>query len=276
VLEEAMGLHRCTTAAVMASLLLVGSLTAHASPDASGVTVALLPSQQVAPGATFDLYIQVTQAGSVFNGFDAVIGYDPAALTFVPGSNQEGSYMTGACGNTFHVFQAGAATDTITDVLLCNGVSLPGPGQLYHLRFQASMTVQVTEVQFLPGLQFYNAGLYVNPVTSSNVLIGVGMPVSVAPPGKPARLSLAAAPNPSPGTLTFRVESNLAGPETLTVVDVMGRTVRRFTESSAAPGVRTIAWDGRDEAGVKLPPGMYLARLEVAGKTVRTRVTLLH
>ena len=196
-----MGLHRCTTAAVMASLLLVGSLTAHASPEAQGVTVALLPSQQVAPGATFDLYIQVTQAGSSFNGFDAVIGYDPAALTFVPGSNEEGSYMTGACGNTFHVFQAGAATDTITDVLLCNGVSLPGPGRLYHLRFQASMTVQVTEVRFLPGLQFYNAGLYVNPVTSSNVLIGIGMPVSVEPPGKPSRLLAAAAPNPSPGTL---------------------------------------------------------------------------
>ena len=154
-----MRLHRCLTAAVMAPLLLVGVLTAHASPAAPGVTVALLPTQQVAPGATFDVYIQVTQAGSVFNGFDAVIGYDPAALTFVPGSNEEGPYMTGACGNTFHVFRAGAGRDTITDVLLCAGVSLPGPGQLYKLRFQASMTPQVTEVRFLPGLQFYNAGL---------------------------------------------------------------------------------------------------------------------
>ena len=60
------------------------------------------------------------------------------------------------------------------------------------------------------------------------------------------------------------------------MVDVTGRTVvRRFTESSAAPGVRTIAWDGRDEAGVKLPPGMYLARAKIASRTVWSRVTLI-
>ena len=272
-----MRLHRCMTAAVMAPLLLVGVLAAHASTDAQGVTVALLPTQQVAPGATFDVYIQVTQAGSVFNGFDAVIDYDPAALTFVPGSNQEGSYMIGACGNTFHVFHAGAGRDTITDVLLCAGVSLPGPGQLYHLRFQASMTPQVTEVRFLPGsTKFYNAGLYVNPVNSSNALIGIGMAAGVEPPGPPLRLLLRAAPNPSRGTLMFTVESGRAGPETLTVLDVLGRTVRRFAESRTAPGLHTIAWDGRNEAGAKVPPGMYLARLEVAGRTVWTRVTMLH
>lgn len=270
-----MRLHPCMTAAVMASLLLVGGFTAHASPGAVGVTVALVPAQQVALGSTFDLYIQVTQAGSVFNGFDAVIGYDPAALTFVSGSNEEGPYMTGACGNTFHVFHAGARTDTITDVLLCNEVSLPGPGQLYHLRFQASMTPQTTQVQFLPGLQFYNAGVYVTPVNSSDVLIGLGTPVGVDPSAQPARLALRAAPNPSRGALTFTVESNRAGPETLIVLDVMGRTVQRFTQSRTGPGVHTIAWDGRDEAGAKLPPGMYLARLEVAGKSVWTRLTLL-
>jgi hypothetical protein len=113
-------------------------------------------------------------------------------------------------------------------------------------------------------------------VNASNVLIGVGMAVGVEPPGPPQRLSLRAAPNPSPGSMVFTVESGRAGPETLTVLDVLGRTVRRFAESRTAPGVHTIAWDGRNEAGAKLPPGMYLARLEVAGRTVWTRVTLLH
>lgn len=272
-----MRLHRCLTATVMAPLLLAGALTVHASTDAQGVTVALLPSQQVAPGATFDLYVQVTEAGSVFNGFDAVVGFDPAALTFVPGSDAEGPYMTGACGNTFNVFQAGANSLTFTDVLLCAGVSLPGPGQLYKLSFQASMTPQVTEVGFLPGLQFYNAGLYVNPVNSSNVRIGIGMSpnAGVVPSKSPTRLLLTAAPNPSPGALMFKAESDQAGPETLGVFDLQGRVVRRLEERRIEPGTHTIAWDGRNEAGAKLPPGVYLARLEVAERTVWTRITLL-
>ena len=210
-----MRLHRCLAVAALVPLLLMGVPMAYAAPDAEGVTVALLPSQRVEPGNTFDLYLEVTEAGSEFNGFQAVIGYDPAALTFVPGSNQEGSYMTGACGNTFHVFHAGASTDTIVDVLLCSGVSLPGPGRLYQLSFQASMTPQVTQVRFVTGPKYpkvYKAGVYVEPVNFSDVWIGVGMDVGVGPPAPPQRLGLRAAPNPSSGALTFTVESNRAGP----------------------------------------------------------------
>ena len=120
-----------------------------------------------APGPTWvilDLTIVVTQSGSAFNAFDAIVGYDPAALTLVPLSPlslQQGSLMTGACSNTFHQFEQGADRDTITDALLCNATSVTGPGQIYRLHFRASATPQVTTVRFLPGLQFYNAGLYV-------------------------------------------------------------------------------------------------------------------
>jgi hypothetical protein len=269
-----MRLRRFVVVAAMVPLVLLGAPKARAAPDATGVTVALGPSRQVALGATFDVYIEVTQAGSGFNGFDAVIGYDPAVLTLV--SHEEGSYMTGACGNTFAVFHAGTSTDTITDVLLCGGVSLPGPGQLYRLRFQAGMTAQVTRIRFLSGLRFYNGGLYVNPVTSSDASIGVGVPLGVEPPAAAQRLTLQAAPNPSRGAVTFTVESNGAGPETLTVLDVQGRTVRRFAGDRVAPGMHTIAWDGRNEAGAKLAPGTYLARLQVASRTVWSRVTLIH
>ena len=268
--------HRSCIVAAMAILLLVGGVpVAHAAPAASGVTVALTPTQQVAPGATFDVYLDVTTVGSAFNGFDAYIGYDPAALTYVSGSNEEGSYMTNACGNTFHIFKSGFGVDTISDVLMCGGVSLTGPGRLYHLRFQASTTPQVTTVEFLPGLQFYNAGLYVNPANTTHAVIGIGMNVGVEPTGPPTRLSLAAAPNPSPGTLTFKVESNRAGPETLSVFDLQGRVVRRLADRRIEPGVHTVSWDGRNEAGAKLAPGVYLARLEVAGKAVWTRVTMI-
>src|SRR6266516_3043333 len=143
-----------------------------------GVTVALTPvSSSVAPGSQFDLFIEVTRQGSLFNAFDAIVGYDPAALTSIPLSPlslQEGSYMKAACSTRFHRFRQGTDRDTTTDVLLCNGVAVAGPGQIYRLHFKASNTTQVTRVRFLPGLQFYNNGLYVNPAYSSDATIGIG------------------------------------------------------------------------------------------------------
>jgi len=45
-----------------------------AAPTRAGVQVALMPAQQtVSPGAEFDVTIEVTQAGSPFNGFNAVV-----------------------------------------------------------------------------------------------------------------------------------------------------------------------------------------------------------
>ena len=40
-------------------------------------------------------------------------------------------------------------------------------------------------------------------------------------------------------------------------------------------GMRSVAWDGRDDGGQALPPGVYLATLRTAGALVGTRVTLL-
>ena len=51
------------------------------SAAAQGVTVALVPiTDRVVPGAMFDLDLVVTKPGASFNGFGAVVGYDPAAL----------------------------------------------------------------------------------------------------------------------------------------------------------------------------------------------------
>jgi hypothetical protein len=47
--------------------------------------------------------------------------------------------------------------------------------------------------------------------------------------------------------------------------DLGGRAVRRLQEErSQANGLYRIAWDGRDEAGTIVPPGLYLARIGVA------------
>jgi len=263
-----------------AILLGLWLLAAPAPMRAAGVTVALVPSSStVAPGAEFDVYMQATLAGDLFNGFDAVVRWDPAALTFLPLSPlslQEGSYMKGACGNTFHDFRQGAMTDTIADVLMCSGIFLPGPGQLYRLHFRASNTPQATSVRF-DTTTFYRAGVYVWPVHTTNAIIGIGMPapVGVNDPPVPC-LALSVAPNPGRGAaLRFVLEADRPGLQRLTVHDVQGRTVVRLVDGWYSAGTRVVTWEGRDRAGARLPAGIYLVTLEAAGKIASTRATLL-
>jgi hypothetical protein len=246
---------------------------------AQGVTVALVPiPAAVDPGALFDLDLVVTQAGASFNGFGAVVGYDPAALTLIPRvplSLQEGALLRGACGNTFHRFRQGASTDTITDVLLCNGVSLTGPGQIYHLQFRASTTPQVTEVQFLDGLRFYNAGIIVTPVVSSNATVTIGTPSGVNPTSSSQRTALRVVPNPAPGAAMLLVGAGRPGPLRIDLFDAQGRMVRHFDGTSDGVSEQKVAWDGRDAGGRPSPEGIYFVRLEAAGNFVQKRVTLL-
>jgi len=262
-----------------AALLGAALLAFPAFVHAQGVYVGLTTESQIVdPGAVFDVALTITQEGLPFNGFDAVVAYDPAALTLLPFSPttlQEGDLMTGACPNRFHLFHQGAGTDTITDVLLCNGVSVTGPGDIYRLRFQASNTAQVTHIQFLDGLQFYNQGLYVNPVISTDLDIGIGTGLVGVGTTPGPKLDLRVTPNPAAGGGTsFTIEADRAGVAELAVFDLRGRLVRRFPDTTTA-GVRNLRWDGRDALGRALPPGVYLVHLWMEGRSVTRRVSLV-
>ncbi len=262
-------------------MLAAALLSLPALAFAQGVIVALTPAaQEVAPGAELEVDITLTDAGSPVNGFHAVIGWDPAALTFLPQaplSLQEGSLMTEACAERFHRFGQGASADTITDVLLCAGVSVTGPGQLYRLHFRASTTPQATAVTFLPGLQFYEDGLFVPLAYAGNAGVGIGMPpvVGAEAPLASDRLELRAAPNPARGGTVFTIATGRAGPQRLRIADLRGRVVRRFDDADFPAGARTVAWDGRDAAGRLLPGGIYFVTLETRERSVSTRIVLI-
>jgi hypothetical protein len=262
------------TAAIAVALGCAALLPVAGVVHAQGVTVALYPaSQTVAPGDQFDIELRVTQAGSAFNGFDAQVSYDATELTLQassPTSLQQGTLLTDACGSTFHRFLAGAATDTITDVLLCNGASVTGPGQIYKLHFQASNNVGVTHVTFVAGtLRFYSGGLFVTPVSSSDAVVNVGT-TSVGGPdaGGPA---LTASPNPGRGSILFTSGIRTNGPESLTVRDVQGRIVQVL----GVAGHR-VTWDGRRTGGESAPDGIYFATLHAGGRATTIRFSWLH
>jgi hypothetical protein len=222
--------------------------------------------------------LQVTEAGSPFNGFDAVVTYDPAVLTFVPTaptSLQQGPYILESCGNTFHRFTADADSLKITDVLLCSGVSLAGPGSIYTLKFTASMTPQTTDVR-IRSTQFYNGGLFVNPAYTTDAVIGIGVTVDVHP--QPLRLPghvLRTSPNPFRSQTSIQINSPLDGTQRIIIRDIQGRRVRNLQEGRFASGTRHVVWDGRDDTGRPLPAGVYCITLQSQHATVSTLAALL-
>jgi len=251
-----------------------------AAPARAAVTVALTPTNgTVTPGTDFDLFVDVTAAGSQFNGFEMVVEFDPSALTFVPLSPttlQQGCLMTGscsgACGNTFHQFAAAGDSLKVNNVLLCNMVSLTGPGRIYKLRFHASNTPQATIVKFRR-MRFYNAGLFVQPVNTSDAVVGVGVNVGVGDVPAGGVSLVRAEPNPSRGAVAFVATSSLTQAASVEVLDLQGRLLRQLGSMPASG--QPLQWDGTDARGSHVPPGVYLARIRVRDRIQNLRVVLL-
>ena len=90
-------------------------------------------------------------------------------------------------------------------------------------------------------------------------------PVSVEGDAGP-RMALAAAPNPlqAQATLSFSLVREESG--ALTVHDSAGRLVRRLLDGALAAGPHSVRWDGRDESGARVAPGVYFMNL-VAGSS---------
>lgn len=253
-------------------------LACLAAPARAGITVAITAPPSVTPGSTFDLQLQVTAAGSAFNAFDAIVEFDPAVLTPVPLSPlslQQGTLMTAACGTLFHRFRTGTGRDTISLSLLCNGVTVTGPGQIYRLRFVASSTPQVTQVRFATTPRFYDAGILVTPVTAQNLNLGIGVTVGVGQElGAAAAFRIRAVPNPAHGIARFSVHAPAGGLGSVEVCDLAGRRVRGIGGVELGAGERTIEWDGRSDGGVRQPAGLYFVRLRSGSRETRTMLVL--
>jgi hypothetical protein len=184
--------------------------------------------------------------------------------------------MTGdcsaACGSTFHLFSAAGDSLSVSDVLLCNQTFLTGPGHLYKLRFHASNTTQITHVR-VRRTNFYNAGVFVTPVTTADATIGIGITLGVGPAGLTGPGRVRVEPNPSFGRVAFVTVGDDAGMDAIEILDLQGRVVRALAPGGASTA--RLSWDGRDARGVPVPAGVYHARIHRGGQTELTRVVLL-
>jgi hypothetical protein len=99
----------------------------------------------------------------------------------------------------------------------------------------------------------------------------------VEPADLPGEFRLyASAPNPFDATTTVRYDLPSSERVKLTVFDVTGKVVRTLVDLPVqAAGRHSATWDGRDEAGRSVAPGVYFSRLETGRFSATERMTLL-
>lgn len=76
--------------------------------------------------------------------------------------------------------------------------------------------------------------------------------------------------------LTLRVPGNGTEPGQLDVFDSTGRRIRTLVQGPLEPGVQSIRWDGLDESGHRVAPGIYFARVRSGSAEVSKKLVLVN
>jgi hypothetical protein len=83
---------------------------------------------------------------------------------------------------------------------------------------------------------------------------------------------LLTSPNPFLANTALAFSIQQAEPVSLEVYDMSGRLVRSLVRGWLEPGPRRVEWDGRDNGGRLVSPGIYLARLRTRAGTHESRL----
>ena len=229
----------------------------------------------VALGQTFTVDVVVREASPSFNAFDLDARFDPARLTnnpMSPLSAQRGALMTTACvtGSPFHLFTSAPDSVVCTMVILCNGVSVTGPGTIYRLRFTAGNTDAYTAITFGAGTAFYMGGPVVDTLVRRAIVVRIGTPPVLDADLEPARVPRLdpLAPNParSPGSLMVSFRLPRAESARLALYDAQGRNVASASREVVDASIQRVLL-----ALPGLAPGRYQLVLRTSSGAVASR-----
>jgi O-glycosyl hydrolase len=81
-------------------------------------------------------------------------------------------------------------------------------------------------------------------------------------------------PNPFSSSTSISYELNKQTDVQLTIYDVLGREVKKFSVGNQNVGVYGVQWDARNNSGVKLASGVYFYTMQVGSKTLTKKMVL--
>ncbi|MBD3161888.1 MAG: hypothetical protein GF346_06380 [Candidatus Eisenbacteria bacterium] len=99
-------------------------------------------------------------------------------------------------------------------------------------------------------------------------------PADVADLAAPERFRVEAAPNPLRNATDLRVMLQRPAAVSVRIVDLNGRTVRTRAVGRLEAGVHPLRWDGTDDAGNRLPDGVYFYRVDAGAESAGGKLTL--
>jgi hypothetical protein len=187
--------------------------------------------------------------------------------------------------NKLVVWNPTTGLKTATPLTVNGGFSLPDMemndrGELYVCKNPSPATGSD-----LPGLLVFSTAtdaLLAGPLNTGLPPVAVTFdhatdtPLAVGDASQTATLALGA-PWPNPAKTSARIALALGSVTQAEVVvaDVAGRRVRRLVDGPMAAGSHAIVWDLRDEAGRRVPAGLYFVRAVIGGAASSRTVAVI-
>ncbi len=199
------------------------------------------------PGGAWGTGLYATDFANIGNNRIAKVSSAGAVTTFVSGFFVAEGFDWGFDGDMF-------ATD-------------PSAGIVYRVKSDGTKTTFATlngaaDVAYRKGEQ----ALYV--VSNQGGLWKVVRATTAVPATSSSDLPVTVVPNPARGACAVRWSGG-GGVVRVDVVDAAGRSVRRLASGWRPAGAQSLAWDGRDDGGVAVAPGVYFARV-TSGRLAQT------
>jgi hypothetical protein len=82
-------------------------------------------------------------------------------------------------------------------------------------------------------------------------------------------------PTPAAGSVTIGFSLSSTGPARLRIFDIAGKAIRTLADQRFAAGPVELRWDGRDDRSRAVGSGLYVARLEVEGRSLVRHIVLI-
>ena len=109
-----------------------------------------------------------------------------------------------------------------------------------------------------------------------NWIVTFGSPVSAPSVSPPVEAALAqSVPNPATNDATIRFALPVSGRVEMTLFDLAGRRVRRLVDATLPAGSHSVIWDRRDDAGARVPPGVYAYALHTGTRRLVRRMVVV-
>jgi len=105
--------------------------------------------------------------------------------------------------------------------------------------------------------------------------VGCSPPAGVGE-GRPLHLELAPPePNPSSGRVRLGFTLPRAGAARLAIYGAQGQRIRALADGNTSAGAHVVSWDGRDDRGRRIGPGVFYARLDAEGRRLVRLVSVV-